>query len=153
MKNTKSSTLSPVPYIRPVHPGIKLITNNATHATLYETKGVYNNNLWVFHEVRGFEQSSIQEVITEVDKQYIISMNNCTTGKFTGNIHQIFSYLLATYGTISPSHLNDFEKEVIEMHYEPVTPVENFQQDWRPSQVQGHGRMSLFTPSGNLQGI
>ena len=28
------------------------------------------------------------------------------------------------YGEISPSHINDFEREVTEMHYDTVTPVD-----------------------------
>ena len=52
-------------------------------------------------------------------------MKNCTTAKFTGNIRQIVAYLLSTYGKISPSHLNDFEKEVTDMPNDPVTPVDN----------------------------
>ena len=29
------------------------------------------------------------------------------------------------YGKISPSHLNDLEKEVTDIHYDPVTPVDD----------------------------
>ena len=64
-------------------------------------------------------------MFTDIDEQYIISMKNCTNIQFTGNIRQIFTYLLSTYGKISPSHLRNFEKEVTDMHYDPVTPVEN----------------------------
>ena len=52
-------------------------------------------------------------------------MKNNTTGKFTGNIRDIFAYLLATYGKISPIYLDNFEKEVTEIHYDPVNPVDN----------------------------
>ena len=51
-------------------------------------------------------------------------MKNFTTGNFTGNIHHTVAYLLSTYGKISPSHLNNFEREVTDMHYYPVTPIE-----------------------------
>ena len=53
-------------------------------------------------------------------------MKNRATVQFSGNMRKIFSYLLTTYGKISPSHLNDFEEEVAEMHYDPVTSVDNF---------------------------
>ena len=46
-------------------------------------------------------------------------------GQFTGNTCDIFAYFFATYGIISLVHLNNFEKEVIEMHYDPVTQVYN----------------------------
>ena len=40
-------------------------------------------------------------------------------------MHQVFVYLLSTYRKTSPNHLNNFEKEVIDTHYGPVTPVDN----------------------------
>ena len=52
-------------------------------------------------------------------------MKNRTTRKFTGNILQIIMYLLSTYRKISPIHLNYIKKEVTDMHYDPVTPVDN----------------------------
>ena len=42
-----------------------------------------------------------------------------------GNIRKIVAYLLSMYGKISPSHLNNFKKEVTDMHYDPVTLVDN----------------------------
>ena len=52
-------------------------------------------------------------------------MKNRDTGQFIRNVLQIFQYLQNTYGTISPSQLSQFEKDVTEMHYDPVTPVDN----------------------------
>ena len=119
----KYATLPPVQYVCPVHPGILQIPNNATRVALYKFKIVYNENLWVFHKVRGIKQALIQQIITSVEEQYIISMKNHTTKQFPRNLLQIAAYLLSTYGKISPSHLKNFEKEVIDMHYYPVTAV------------------------------
>ena len=105
MTNTKYAILSHVAYSHPVHPGIQRIPNNTTHVASYKLKIVYGKNILVFHEVRGVEQELIQKVVTAVAKQYIISMKNRTTVNFTGNIRQIFAYLLSTYRKISPSHL------------------------------------------------
>ena len=106
----KYATLSPITYVRSMHPVILLIPNNATRFTSYELKQVYDKNLWVSHKVCGFEQAVIQQVGKSVDEQCILSMKNRTTGQFMGNIRQIFEYLLSTYGKISPSHLKHFKK-------------------------------------------
>ena len=108
-----------------MHPGILQIPNNETRVALYKLKRMYKENLQVFHEVRGVEQALIQQVVTAFNKQYIISTKNRTNENFTGNIRQIVTYLLPTYGKISPNHFNDSEKELTYVHYEPVTPVEN----------------------------
>ena len=42
-----------------------------------------------------------------------------------GDIREIFAYLMLTYQHISPSHLNDFKKEVTYIHYATVTPVDH----------------------------
>ena len=93
---------------------------------MYKLKQFYDKNFRVFHKLRGFEHALIQQVITVVGKHYIIYTNNRTTGQFTSNIRQIYVYLLKTYGKISLSHLNNFEKEVTKMHYDPVTTVDKF---------------------------
>ena len=110
MMNTKYSKLSNFLYIRPVHPCILLIPNNATHIALYELKQVYDKNIQVFHEIQGVEQALIQQVVTDVDKQFIIAMNNRNMDQFTGKVYQIFVYLLTTYRKFSLIWLNGFEK-------------------------------------------
>ena len=69
MTNTKYATLSFVLYLRPVHPGILQIPNNATRVSSYELKRVYGKNFRFFHEVRGFEQALIQQVVTAFDEK------------------------------------------------------------------------------------
>ena len=69
MTNTKYATLSPVAYVRPVHPGILKITRHAKCVALYKFKRVYDKNPWVLHQVRGIKQALIQQVVTAVDEQ------------------------------------------------------------------------------------
>ena len=60
MTNTKYTTLSPVLYVHPAHPGIILIHNNATCVSSSELKLLYDDNPLVFHEVCVIEQALIQ---------------------------------------------------------------------------------------------
>ena len=76
------------------------------------------------------------------NKQYITSTKNRVTGQFTGNTRQILSYLLTTYRKISPIQLNNFKKEVTNMHYEPVTPVDNIYN--KVEYLLEHGNMEKF---------
>ena len=52
-------------------------------------------------------------------------MKNITIRNFTGDIREIFAYLMSRYQIISPSYLNYFKIEVIDIHYDTVTPVDN----------------------------
>ena len=103
--------ISNVAYMREPHPG-KLVYAHDEH-------------IRVFHEVRGVEQALIQQIVAAVEEQYLVAMKERSTGQFTGHVQQILEYLLVTYVKISPSQLNEFDKEVSEMHYDPVTPVNN----------------------------
>ena len=125
MTAAQYALVSDAPYERPEHPGILHIPHAATRVASDALKRTYDENLRVFHEVRGMEQALIQQIVTAVDEQYIIAVKNRDTGQFTGDIRHIFTYLLNTYGKISPNQLSTFEKEVTDMHYDPVTPVDN----------------------------
>ena len=113
------------PYVRPVHPGIFVLAGGETRVQADAFQCAHDETLRVFHEVRGVEQALIQQIVAAVDACYIISMRDRNTGQFTGNVLQVLQYLQNTYGTISPSQLAVFQKEVTEMHYDPVTPVDN----------------------------
>ena len=69
MTNMKYATLSPVVYVRPVHPGILQISRNATCVASYKLKKFYYNNLQVSHKVRGVEQALIQQAVTAINEQ------------------------------------------------------------------------------------
>ena len=69
MINTKYATLSPIAYVRPVHPSILQIPSNATRVASYKLKRFYDENLQVFPEVHGVEQALVQQVFTSVNEQ------------------------------------------------------------------------------------
>ena len=106
MINVKYETLSPVLYVRPLHPGIILIPNYATRFASYKLKRVYDKNLQIFHEVHGFEQALIQQVVTPGNEQDIVATKNRTTGQFTGKIHHI----LHTFSQRMESITKSFEQ-------------------------------------------
>ena len=110
-----------------MHPGVLVLPNGATRVQSDVFQHAHDKTLRVFHEVRGVEQALIQQIIlTAVDETYIIAMKNRgETGQFIGNVLQIFQYLQNTYGTILSSQLSQFEKEVTDMYYDPVTSVDN----------------------------
>ena len=110
-----------------MHPGVLVLPNGATRVQSDVFQHAHDKTLRVFHEVRGVEQALIQQIIlTTVDETYIIAMKNRgETGQFIGNVLQIFQYLQNTYGTILSSQLSQFEKEVTDMYYDPVTSVDN----------------------------
>ena len=86
---------------------------------------MYNKNIKFYHEVRGFEQALIQQVVTAADKQYIISMKNLTIRNFTGDILEIFCVPHVNVPNLFTESFELFQNRVIDIHYDTVTPVDN----------------------------
>ena len=116
--------VSQTPYVRPVLPAPLVIPPEATRIESDTQTREYDENLRLFHETRGVEQALIQQLVTAVEDQYLVPFKNRTTGKYNGNVFQIFQYLLRQYGRVSPAELSDFDKEVTEMTYDPTTPID-----------------------------
>ena len=125
MTNQQYTLIVNTPYVRPVHPGTFVLAGGEKRVQVDALQRTHDEIIRVFHEVRGVEQALIQQIVAAVDACYIISIRDRNTGQFTGNVLQILQYLQNTYGTISPSQLAVFQKEGTEMHYDPVTPVDN----------------------------
>ena len=110
--------ISNIAYMREPYPGELVLAQNATHVAAEAQQRAHDEHIRV-------EQALIQQIVAAVVEQYIVAMKERSTGQFTGHVQQILEYLLVTYGKISPSQLNKFDTEVSEMHYDPVTPVNN----------------------------
>ena len=108
--------ISKVAYIRDLHPGELVLAKNATRVAAEAQRSAHDEHIRVFHEVHHVEQALIQQIVAAVEEQYLVAMKERSTGQFTGHVQQILEYLLVTYGKISPSQLNEFDKEVSEMH-------------------------------------
>ena len=124
MTGPQFALLSNVAYIKDPHPGELVIPQNATRVAAEAQKRAYDERIRVFHEVRGVEQALIQQIVASVEPEYLVAMKDRNTGQFIGNVQNILEYLLVTYGKISASQLNEFDTEVSDMHYDPVTPVD-----------------------------
>ena len=74
MRDTKHATLSNIPCLCPTHPVILLIPNHSTCVASYKLKCSYKKNIQFSHKVRGVKQALIQQIVTDVDEQYIISI-------------------------------------------------------------------------------
>jgi len=108
--------ISNVAYMREPHPGELVLAQNATRVAAEAQRHAHDEHIRVFHEVHHVEQALIQQIVAAVEEQYLVAMKERSTGQFTGHVQQILEYLLVTYGKISPSQLNEFDKEVSEMH-------------------------------------
>jgi hypothetical protein len=116
--------LANMPYARPGHPAPLAIPQNASHHLQNLLERTHQDELRVFHEVRGVERALTQQIVAAVDSSYLAAMRNRTTGQFTGTVYQLLQYLLTVYGKISPSQLLQLEQETKSFTYDPITPID-----------------------------
>jgi hypothetical protein len=143
--------VSPVPYLRPEHPGALTIPNGTARHLAEQMERDWKEALRVFHEVRGVEKALTQQVVAAVEETYLLSFKSRVTGQFNGNLLDILNHLLATYGEISPAQLSSFEKDVIEMTYDPTTPIDVVFQKVEDLMMYGDFAQCPFTAEQSIQ--
>jgi hypothetical protein len=111
----------------------------------------YKENVRIFHEVHSVEKALTQQVVSAVEGKYLLSFKNRQTGQFNGNLLQILQHLQTTYGQISPAQLSSFEKEVIEMTYDPTTPIDIVFQKIEDLMMYGDFAQCPFTAEQSIQ--
>ena len=95
---TAYNLLKNTPFFRQVYPGSLVIPIAATCHVQEELKRQYDENLRIFHETWGVEQTLIQKLVLVVKARYTTAMRNKTSGKFTGTLFRIIQYMIVTYG-------------------------------------------------------
>jgi hypothetical protein len=113
-----------MPHARPGHPVPLAIPQNASHHLQNLLKRTHQDELRIFHEVRGVERALTQQIVAAVDPSYLAAMRNRTTGQFTGTVCQLLQYLLTVCGKMSPSQLLQLEQETKSFTCGPITPID-----------------------------
>jgi hypothetical protein len=116
--------LSNMPQARPGHPAPLAIPQNASHHLQNLLERTHQDQLRIFHEVRGVERALTQQIVSAVEPSYLAAMRNRTTGQFTGTVYQLLQCLLTVCGKISPSQLLQLEQETKSFTYDPITPID-----------------------------
>jgi hypothetical protein len=115
---------SQVPFIRPTHPGVLNIP-----------------------------VATARHLADQMEREYkeLLSFKNRQTGQFNGNLLQILQHLQTTYGQISPAQLSAFEKEVIDLQYDPTTPIDIMFQKIEDLMMYGDFAQCPFTAEQAIQ--
>ena len=118
------SSVTPIFFIRPLHPGRLNIPLNANRDMQEAYIRQHTEQLRIFHEVYGVERALIQQLTKAVQPCYLSALRNRTTGQFTGNLLEILTYLKELYGKITPGELGEMYNDTYNFVYNPSTPVE-----------------------------
>ena len=84
----------------------------------------YNENARLFNEYNNVERALCQKIVKAVDDAYLTALCNRQTNTIDATIPVILDYLFNYHGRVTPVMLQQEEKEVKEMFYNPTHPVD-----------------------------
>ena len=111
------------PYQRPVNPGI-LEVEGGTAFEIAQQKAQHDEATRLFREVLGVERALIQQIISAIDNKFLQALKNPVTGKIDRTIPEIFEYLYANFGNVSPDELSDLRDDTQKMTFDVKEPVD-----------------------------
>ena len=117
--------VSNIPFVREPHPGPLTFLAGTTVLQSKIQEDAYKKRLALYNACVGVEKAIIQQFVKAIDEDWLESLRNQTTNALQGTITDIFAYLFATHGDISPESLIKREQQVKTMDFRPETePVD-----------------------------
>ena len=113
-----------VPWVNPVNPGDFLPPAGATGPQIEAARDVWRQRLRQYELFQATEKSLIAQVVVAVDNIYLKAKFNRSTGQYTGSVKGILTHLFATYGKITPHHVQAREHATANMPYDISLPVD-----------------------------
>ena len=128
------------PFIRPQDPGPFVPTPRRVARVITRGQGViqeppitteeiilqkfqYDEQLRLYNEVQAVEALLRTQIIDVIEEEYLVSLRNQTTDMIHANIPEIFIFLRANYGQLSPQQLEERESNLDNYNYDPSTHI------------------------------
>jgi hypothetical protein len=120
VSDTVYSTLSAIPFIRPVNPGSQpVIPNNSTGN---QTAAIKRNHTKAHQIWKEYLTNLKQQILAAVNKTYYRTLRNCITGFANVTTRQLIVHPYTTYGNITPADLIEND-ERMKAAYDPSQPM------------------------------
>ena len=115
--------ISPVPYVRPVHPGPLVIPPGTTQHESTRLRNEHKELIKLYRETVDVEKSMIKQVVATIDSKYLKPLRNADSNSINVPLHDVLDFLFARYGKVTGDTLDDFEEKVKNMSYHPSEPL------------------------------
>jgi hypothetical protein len=111
------------PYIKPDHPGILNIPQNATAPVALRMKTQFEESKRLWREAVDIERAIIKQIVKAVEPKFLKSLRNTTTNVITKSIPEILQYLFRKFGAIDSEQLMTEERTVRDIVYNLQDPL------------------------------
>ena len=124
LSNAQYANLSPTPFVRPVFPAPLVIPTGTTAVAANAIERNYKESLRLFREVMGVENALKQQLIKAVDSSFLEAIRDPVTYVLEGTIADNLTFLMTTYGRVTPEMLNDENDKITTTIYNPALPID-----------------------------
>jgi hypothetical protein len=118
------ATLSPTPFVRPVFPASLVVPAGTTAVASANMERLYKEQLRQFREVMGVENALKQQLTKAVDSDFLDAIRDPVTFVLQGTIAENLTFLVTTYGKVTPETLNEEFEKVSSTIYDPSLPID-----------------------------
>ena len=119
------ANLSPTQFARPAFPAALVVPAGTTAVAANALEREYKEHLRLFREVMGVENALKQQLIKAVDSAFLEAIRDPVTYVLEGTIAQNLTFLMTTYGRVTPETLNDEFDKVTATLYNPSLPIDS----------------------------
>ena len=81
--------------------------------------------VYIFREFLGVDSSLIQQIITDIEDDYLEDICNCSSNSITITIAELLTHFLGDYGHLIPQQLLKSWEKTKKKAYQPCDPIIN----------------------------
>ena len=116
-------SVSVLPYLVPLHPGVLIIPPNTTQYAATILREDHKSSLRILREKIDVQKALTKKIVQTVDAKYLNSLRNCMTKTINIDVHDILAHLMSHYRVIEDDTLGAREQRVREMQYDLLDPL------------------------------
>lgn len=117
--------VSRTPFTRPAFPAALVIPTGTTAVAANALERQHKESLRLFREVMGVENTLKQQLIKAVDSAFLEAIRDPVTYVLDGTIADNVTFLMTTYGRVTPETLNEEFDRVTATNYNPSLPIDS----------------------------
>ena len=119
------ANISPTQFARPAFPAALVIPAGTTAVAANALERDYKEHLRLFREVLGVENALKQQLIKAVDSSFLEAIRDPVTYVLEGTIADNLTFLMTTYGRVTPETLNEEFDKVTATIYNQSLPIDS----------------------------
>ena len=134
--------ISSTNFFYPTHLGPLIIPDGATAHVNSKMRIVHTEEVCLFREVTGVEESLVQQILGTVEEAYLVDIRNKITNSINDTVAGVLTHLQDNYVQLMPHDLLE-QRHCQEDDLQPTRP------DWK-SVIQSQGNPQVFWNYGDI---